>query len=189
MLEANCDRSVIEAEKNAAEREEGWSSDGSDGGGPVAPVSPDVKSANTSRATPSRPYNNKAQPPRQPSNFSHRGNGNAGQSWRSPNNNNPAQSPNSSSNDQAVDSWLNGPQNNWANLPSKVQDLNTTMNKLDIVDKKPAARKPYPHEMNRRVDAPIVLEPSGKSLAREETPGLDGWGQPISGPPETPDPR
>jgi len=147
-------RSVTDAEKTATEREEGWSSEGSDGGGPD---SPHGKSSQANDV--SAPRNN-----------------------------------------QSVQSWLEGTQKvkpkpglsftgpEFNVKACRGQDVNAMMSQLGVDDKKVTDQKPKPHEHNPRADNQFEL-PSMPVKVGEKPQRYDGWGQPIPGPPETPDPR
>ncbi|TVY13160.1 Uncharacterized protein LARI1_G008062 [Lachnellula arida] len=158
MKQERIQRSVAEAEKTATEREEGWSSGGSDGGGPV------------------NPRGNSSQTPHRASNVS------------------------ASRDNHSVQSWLEGTQKAKPKpgLPVKApefnvkarkgQDVNAMMSQLGVDDDKATDQKLKPHEHNPRADKPFGLQPM--SVKNDEKPQrYDGWGQPIPGPPETPDPR
>ena len=75
----------------------------------------------------------------------------------------------------------------------KGQDVNLMMNQLGVAEQNGAAQKPKPHVFNPRADDPasqLALESlASKKHMHEQPARYDGWGQPITGPPETPDPR
>ncbi|TVY43515.1 Uncharacterized protein LSUB1_G000356 [Lachnellula subtilissima] len=137
MKQKRIKESVADAEKTATEREEGWSSEGSDGGGPVSPY---------------------------------------------------------------IQSWLEGTQKvkpkpglsvagpEFNVKARKGQDVNAMMSQLGVDDKKATDQKPKSHEHNPRADNPFEL-PSMPVKVGEKPQRYDEWGQPIPGPPETPDPR
>jgi hypothetical protein len=70
----------------------------------------------------------------------------------------------------------------------KGQDLNAVMSQLGVGDKKTAGQKLKPHEFNPRADDPFASELM-TAKGNEQPQRYDGWGQPLPGPPETPDPR
>ncbi|TVY54585.1 Uncharacterized protein LSUE1_G009553, partial [Lachnellula suecica] len=176
--------SVAEAEQKAAEREEGWSSEGSDGGGPVAPVSPEPKVNVSSRPTHSDARKENTAPRGNYPGYRH-GNNTGG-----------------SSTNKVVNSWLSGTQKSKTNISPKAPELNVKPRKnQDLVggtsqagvgNQKNSVKKPTPHEFNPRADDPTTQRALESLTAKinESTPRQQNKQSTfLPDAPATPDPR
>lgn len=159
----------------------------------MAPVSPDAKLKGTpkpSNATQPKPNS------RNTENITPRGNAN--NQYRSR-----GHYTGGTPNNRAVNSWLNGTENNKPTISAmapefkikarKGQDVNAMINQFRVSGQNDAAQKSKPHVFNPRADDPVsqrALESlASKKHMHEEPARYDGWGQLITGPPEAPDPR
>ncbi|TVY47590.1 Uncharacterized protein LOCC1_G002330 [Lachnellula occidentalis] len=143
MKQKRIKESVEEAEKTAAEREEGWSSEGSDGGGPVTPRGPVTSRGNSSHTN----------------NVSASSNNQSVQSWLEI----------TQKAKPKPGLFVKAPEFNVK--ARKGQDINVMMSQLGVDDKKTTDRKLKPHEHNPRADKSIGLQSMPK-LGRSPSAGF-----------------